>query len=170
MRLSSPGRAAPSFVIAVGGAIVGILGYLAWETLRVTPHQQSEEIVRQFARSVAGEVGRCRRAMRRLSQPASPPAGSTDDVDARAAEAMARIETEAEAARERIESLEGISLRTQDNRLGRIERRLSEGKAAIGRAATEAKALLSQAPGSTGRLHPFHLSARLASIPAPVVC
>jgi FAD/FMN-containing dehydrogenase len=171
MRFFSPGRTAPSFLIAVGGAVIGILGYLAWETLRVTPHQKSEEIVRRFARSVAAEVGQCRRAIRRMSRRAAGPAASAEDVDGLAADAIARIEAEAEAARERIESLEGIPLRTQDNRLERIERRLGEGKAAIGRAASDAKALLrpegdaADARRGTVRERPL-----LASFPVPVVC
>lgn len=128
---SAAGRAAPSFVIAVAVPVAALVGFLAWELLRVTPHQESEEIVRQFARSAAAEVGRFRRTARAMSRPTSGPTAAPQAIGTPAAEAVGRLERQAEIARERLDLVEGIPPRTHDNRLGRIERRLRESKAAI---------------------------------------
>ncbi|HYD46985.1 MAG TPA: hypothetical protein VEB21_01490 [Terriglobales bacterium] len=133
----------PSFVVAITLLVAGAAGVVVWQLWRPNDVAASEQVVRELAAGIAKQVGPFRRQLRRITNaPAISPdesAQAVRKVDELAADAIDRIEQLEEEASAQIEAMSGISLKTQDNRLGRIEDRVREGIGAIKTAADEAK-------------------------------
>lgn len=137
------GRSSPSFLIAVTLLLVAIAAYLGWRIWSPTDVTRSERIVRQFAKDVAVEVKSYRRELRRLLDRSEP--SLREDEFARRLEStrmqvLGRVSALAESARQRIDDLERVSLKTQQNRWRRIQKRVDEAEAMIAELTAEMRA------------------------------
>jgi hypothetical protein len=144
--MGTSGKTAPSFIASIAVVALLIAGYLAWNLLRPSGVARSEQVVREFGRDAASEIGPLRRALReqveRYTADPSTAAEVRAAIDELAAEAKANIEQLAGAAREEIEMMEGIGLRTQENRLNRVRDRKADAESKIGALVDEARAKL----------------------------
>lgn len=137
--LSERGAAGRSFVIAVAGVIVALVGYVGWALLRPDPYSLSERIVREARREVSAEVRDFQRAVdaaAREGQRDKKDVSST--IEQQRTEAMKGIDDVVDGARDRLAELD-ISIRTQRNRLDRIDTRAEEARSMVNELATEAK-------------------------------
>ena len=126
MKKSERGAASRSFVIGVGAVIAAVVGYLAWSVLRPDPYALSERIVRDARREMAAEVRNFQREVDPLAREARR---EKRDISAQVEQLVAAAEREiadvVDGARDQIAELD-IALRTQSNRLNRIEDRAKE--------------------------------------------
>lgn len=144
--MGSAGKTAPSFIITILLLVVAVVGYLAWGILSPSPVARSEMVVRDFSAAAASELSALRRALREdLEQYESAPdkadevrAAIDEDAEA-AAESIADM---ADEARDEIGLIDGIGLRTQDNRLNRIKKREADALSRAEILAAEARAKL----------------------------
>lgn len=138
--MSQRGRTSGSFLLAVFAVVVGVAGYAAWTFLRPDPYALSERVVRDARRSVSYEVRQFQRGLddvlREARRAGTSPA---DAIDRAAAKANAGIDTVIDDARSQLADLD-IHLRTQRNRLSRIEARAQEARDMIAEQADGAKA------------------------------
>jgi hypothetical protein len=145
-QLDSTGKTAPSFIATLAVLALLVAGYLAWEIYRPNPIARSEMVVREFNSSAAAEIGPLRRALRDEVQRYNSNPESLEDVrgtiDDLVADARANVEYLADGARDQIEVIEGIGLRTQENRLGRVRRVKEDALSRIDRLASEVRAKL----------------------------
>lgn len=136
----------PSFKVAVGLLVVAVIGYAAWYVFKPNPIARSEMVVRQFDRAVGEKSGPFRAAVREVQRSAGATAelrqAARDRIDTLAREMNDAIEDLTDQAVSDVESISGIGLRTQENRLGRIRRISLEGRARVGQIVAEAKAAL----------------------------
>lgn len=132
----------PSFLVAVALVVAVPLGYFGWQYLRPNPVAQSETAVRDASAAIAQELSPFRRAVRQLSREAGGDAPAVERARARmdelAGEVVDRIENIADEATNQVESIEGISLNTQDNRLRRIRRLSLEARTRVSQIVAEA--------------------------------
>lgn len=140
------GRTAPSFIATIVVIVLLVAGYLAWDIWRPSGGARSEQVVREFGSDAAAEIGPLRRALREQTQRYKADPSSVDEVrkaiDDLAADARAKIEQLADAAREEIEMMEGIGLRTQENRLNRVRDHKADAESRIASLVDEARAKL----------------------------
>lgn len=138
--MNQRGRTSGSFLIAVFAVVVGVAGYGAWTFLRPDPYALSERVVRDARRSLSSEVRQFQRGLddvlRQARQAGTSPA---EAIDRAAAKANAGIDTVLDDARDQLAELD-IHLRTQRNRLTRIEARAQEARDMIAEQADGAKA------------------------------
>ena len=125
-------------MIAVAIAIVGVVGYVAWAFLRPDPYTVSERIARDARRAVAAEVREFQRDVDGLARGASQGKNVAADVDKHMAAALQGIDDVVADARDRLADLD-IAIRTQRNRLDRIEGRADEAREMVRELADEAK-------------------------------
>ena len=130
---SMSGRSSPSFIVAVFAAVVAVVLFFGWDTFFPRPALRSERMVRAFASQVADEVGAFRKKLRRAEL------GGARAIDVELESRIERLDTLAEQALDGLDGLGGIPLRTLDNRIGRVEKRLFEAKTSL-RAAAESYA------------------------------
>jgi signal transduction histidine kinase len=126
-------------MIAVAAVVVGGAGYAAWSLLRPDPYSLSERIVRDARREVASEVRDFQRdidALVRETKRAKKDVAA--DVDKHLAAALHGIDDVVDGARDRLSDLD-IDIRTQRNRLDRIEGRAEEAREMVKELADEAK-------------------------------
>lgn len=145
--MNASGKTAPSFIAAVAILVLGVVGYLAWDILRPSPVARSEMVVREFSAAAASELSGLRRALRDTvaqykSDPAAARAAMADD----AAVVRENIEDLANAARDDLGYIEGIGLRTQDNRLQRIKTREADALSRIDGLIADARSKLPPEP------------------------
>lgn len=139
VKLSERGAASRSFVIAVAAVVAGGVGYAAWSFLRPDPYSLSERIVRDARREVASEVRDFQRDIDALvRETKSAKKDITADVDKHLAAALHGIDDVVDGARDRLADLD-IGIRTQRNRLDRIEGRAEEAREMVKELADEAK-------------------------------
>lgn len=140
----------PSFIVAVTLLVAGTVGYIGWHLWRPNDVVASEQVVRRFAGAVAKEVGPLRRKLRRLTGAATMTeaerTAAAKQLEELADDANDRIDQLVEDASSEIEAMDRISVKTQDNRINRIEDRAQEARAAITAAVTEAKQSLDLPP------------------------
>ena len=131
--------AAKSFVIAVTAAIVAVVGYAGWTLFRPDPYSLSERIVRDARRDLAGEVRDFQRDVDGLVRNAKDGNGGVSaEIDKALAKATEGIGDVVDDARDRMAELD-IAIRTQRNRLDRIDSRADEARGMIKELAAEAK-------------------------------
>jgi hypothetical protein len=139
VKLSERGAASRSFVIAAGAAVVAVLGYAAWAFLRPDPYSLSERIVRDARREVAAEVREFQREIDTLLRTAKQEKRDVSaELDKRQAEAMRGIDDVVDGARNSLSELD-IAVRTQRNRMDRIDARADEAREMVKELAEEAK-------------------------------
>lgn len=136
-----------SFRIAVAALVVAVVGFGGWYFfLKPNPVGQSEWVVRSFSEKVAAKRGPFRSAVRDIQRNAGDTPelrrASLDRIDQLAREFSDAIEDLTDAAILEIEMIQGIGLRTQENRLSRIRRLSLEGRASAGQIVAEAKAAI----------------------------
>jgi hypothetical protein len=140
------GKTAPSFIATIAVVALLAVGYVAWLILRPNPIAESEMVVRDFSSAAAAEIGPLRRALREeVARYAADPSTLVPvqvAIDKHAADARETIEALAEDARDRIELIDGIGLRTQENRLQRIQSRKADAQARINSLVADAKSRL----------------------------
>ncbi len=133
-------QASPSFLVAVTAVVVIAVGYLAWSVLRPDPYVRSERVVREARRELAYQV---REFQRNLDDVVRQARGAGRDpaqaIDEAAARAQKNLEQVVDAARDRLADLD-VELRTQRNRMNRIETRAREARDMVVEAAEQAKA------------------------------
>ena len=139
MNRTERGAARRSFVIALAVAAIAILGYAAWAFLRPDPYSLSERIVRDARREVAAEV---RDFLRDVDEVVGNAKRDKKDVaaevDKRLSVTLREIDDVVDGARDRLAELD-IALRTQRNRMDRIEGRAEEAREMVKEHANEVK-------------------------------
>lgn len=144
--MNARGRTSGSFLVAIGVVALAIGGYLAWTILRPDPYALSERIVRDARRTMAYEV---REFQRNLDEVVREAKKNNEDVagaiDAATDEVRQELDDVVSAARDRLSEL-NVQLRTQRNRMDRIDGRAQEAREIITEFAEETKAKLSETP------------------------
>lgn len=139
VKLSSRGAASRSFVIAAAAVIVGLAGYAGWSLLRSDPYAVSERIVRDARREVAAEVREFQRDIDGLERDTKRSKKDlAAEIDKHLDKAQRGIDDVVDGARDRLADME-IGIRTQRNRMDRIETRAGEAREMVKQLATEAK-------------------------------
>lgn len=132
-------QASPSFIVTVSAVVLLAVGYLAWSVLRPNPYVRSERVVREARRELTYQV---REFQRNLDDVVRQARGKERDpavaIDEAAERAKQGIDEVVEAARDRLTDLD-IELRTQRNRMNRIETRAQEARDMIVEVAEQAK-------------------------------
>lgn len=137
--LSERGAAGRSFMIAVAAVIVGLVGYVGWSLLRPDPYSLSERIVRDARREVSAEVRDFQRDVDSVVREAKRDKKDVSAViEQHQSAALQGIDDVVDGARDRMSELD-ISIRTQRNRLDRIDTRADEARAMVKELADEAK-------------------------------
>ncbi len=136
----SLGRNSPSFIIGILLVVV-LAGAYVWRATRPHPRGASDTIVREFVEVAQKDVRMGRRAIDRAADKVR--SGATLDevitaIDAAASEAVKVIELKAQQAIERLEQIDEITIKTEQNRRNRIRMRLDEMRQAITEARTDA--------------------------------
>ena len=138
--MTERGRTSGSFLVAVGLVVVAVGGYLGWTFLRPDPYALSERVVRDARRALASQVREFQRDLDRAVREAKSGGGDVAaGVDAAAAKANQGIDQVVAEARGQLADID-VELRTQRNRMDRIETRADEARAMIAEFAEEAKA------------------------------
>ena len=138
--MNERGRASGSFLVAVGVAVLAVGGYLAWTFLRPDPYALSERVVRDARRALASEVREFQRDLDDVVRDAKKQNADVGAaVDAAADTARKDLDDVVAEARDRLGEID-VELRTQRNRMDRIETRAQEAREMIGEFAEETKA------------------------------
>lgn len=138
--MSERGRTSGSFLVAVGLVALAVGGYLGWTFLRPDPYALSERVVRDARRGLSSEVREFQRALEDVVRDARRGSGDVPGaVDAASNKALQGVDDVVRDARARLADID-IALRTQRNRLDRIESRANEARDMIAEFAEEAKA------------------------------
>jgi len=133
------GAASRSFIIALGAVVIAVLGYGAWMFLRPDPYAMSERIVRDARREVAAEVREFQRQVDTLTREARRDKKDIGaEVEKHREVALRGIDDVVDGARDRLAELD-IAIRTQRNRMDRIEGRAEEAREMVKELADEAK-------------------------------
>ncbi len=143
------GRASGSFLMALGVVALAIGGYLAWTFLRPDPYALSERVVRDARRGLAYEVREFQRNLDDVVRDTKKKNGDVGAaIDASADKARRELDDVVSTARDRLSEID-VELRTQRNRMDRIETRAQEAREIITEFAeeTKAKARGTPAPG-----------------------
>ena len=130
--------AARSFVIAMAAVIVAVVGYAGWSLLRPDAYSLSERVVRDARRGLAAEVRDFHRDIESLVRNAKDGDAASAEIDKILADANRGIDDVVDGARDRMGELD-IGIRTQRNRLDRIDSRADEARGMIKELAAEAK-------------------------------
>jgi hypothetical protein len=126
-------------MIALGAVVVAVAGYAAWMFLRPDPYSLSERIVRDARREVAVEVREFQREVDTLVRAAKQEKRDVSaEIDKHLAEAMRGIDDVVDGARDSLSELD-IAVRTQRNRMDRIDARADEAREMVKELAEEAK-------------------------------
>jgi hypothetical protein len=133
--LSERGRASGSFLLAVVAVVALVGGYVAYSLLRPDPYELSERVVRDSRRLLSAEV---REFQRDVDGALRNGAGAERQVDEVTASALRDVDAVVDDARDQLAELD-ISLRTQRNRMERIDGRAREAREMIEEYAAEAK-------------------------------
>ena len=140
------GNNSPSFVIAIVVAIIAVAGYAAWQAWRPNPVRQSDRITRKFARDSRDLVRSHRRALRAIKRDVDPQTDNAARIEAaikrQTEAAIEALEGLAEDAEARLDEMDGISLRTLRNRVGRVRKRREEARTMIYEEASHARSEL----------------------------
>jgi hypothetical protein len=144
--MNQRGRASGSFLVAVGVTVLAVGGYLAWGFLRPDPYALSERVVRDARRAFSSEVREFQRSLDDVVREARK---NNRDVakaiDAEADKARQDVDDVVSDARDRLSEID-VELRTQRNRMDRIETRAQEAREIINEFAEEAKAKAQATP------------------------
>lgn len=139
MNRSESGIAGRSFIIALAAVAIALLGYAAWAFLRPDPYSLSERIVRDARRGVAAEVREFQRQIDNVAQEAKRDNKDVAaEVEKHLAVTLRDIDDVVDGARDRLAELD-IALRTQRNRMDRIEGRAEEAREMVKELAGEVK-------------------------------
>jgi hypothetical protein len=138
--MNERGRTSGSFLLAVAAVIIGVGGYAAWTFLRPDPYALSERVVRDARAGLRDEVRRFQRdlddVMRDAKKAGKDPNAAVDDEVKKIDKAIDQVIAD---AREQLTELD-VELRTQRNRMDRIEARAQEARDMVTEHAEEAKA------------------------------
>lgn len=116
------GATSPSFLIAVVGLPLAVVGYFAWTYLVPDPVKASDELVREIRRSAAREMRACQRAAAAAAEAKDSQVEAVlSQVEKCTEQALARIDEEAGAALVRLPAFK-LAERTQRNRSERIDK------------------------------------------------
>lgn len=144
--MNERGRTSGSFLIAVGIVVLAVGGYLVWSYVRPDPYALSERVVRDARRSLSFEV---REFQRNLDGVVRSARKSNKDVGAAIDQAADRARQELDqvvsAARGKLAEID-VALRTQRNRMDRIESRAQEAREIVTEFAEETKAKATATP------------------------
>jgi len=126
--------------MAIGVVILAVGGYLAWTFLRPDPYALSERVVRDARRALANEV---REFQRNLDDVVRDAKKNNSDVgaaiDKAADKARRDLDDVVSDARARMSAID-VELRTQKNRMERIETRAQEAREIVTGVAEDTKA------------------------------
>jgi hypothetical protein len=141
MRVSL-GRNSPSFIIGIL-LLVAIAGLYVWRASRPHPRGASDVIVREFVEVAQKDVRSGRRAIDRAADRIRNGAALDDviqSIESAAQETIKNIEVKAQQAIDRLEEIDEITLKTEQNRRNRIRMRLDEMRQTITEAQSDATA------------------------------
>lgn len=138
--MNERGRTSGSFLIAVGVAVLAVGGYLAWTLLRPDPYALSERVVRDARRALAYEVREYQRGLDDVVRDAKRTHADVDAaIDKATDKARQDLDDVVSDAREQLGEID-VELRTQRNRMDRIETRAQEAREMITEFGEETKA------------------------------
>lgn len=138
--MNERGRTSGSFLIAVGVAVLAVGGYLAWTLLRPDPYALSERVVRDARRALAYEVREYQRGLDDVVRDAKRTHADVDAaIDKATDKARQDLDDVVSDAREQLGEID-VELRTQRNRMDRIETRAHEAREMITEFGEETKA------------------------------
>jgi vacuolar-type H+-ATPase subunit H len=138
--MNERGRASGSFLIAIAVAVLAVGGYLAWTFLRPDPYALSERVVRDARRALAYEVREFQRGLDDVVRDAKRQNGDVGAaVDKASDKARQDLDDVVSEAREKLGEID-VELRTQRNRMDRIETRAQEAREMVTEFAEETKA------------------------------
>ena len=144
--MNARGRASGSFLIAIGVVVLAVGGYLAWTFLRPDPYALSERVVRDARRALAYEVREFQRSLDDVVRDTKKKNGDVPQaIDTAAEKARKELDDVVAGARDRLSEID-VELRTQRNRMDRIETRAQEAREIITEFAEETKAKLRATP------------------------
>lgn len=138
--MNERGRTSGSFLLAVAAVVIGVGGYAAWTFLRPDPYVLSERVVRDARAGLRDEVRAFQRSLddvvRDAKKAGKDPAAAVDNEFTKASKGIDQVVAD---AREKLNELD-IGLRTQRNRMNRIEARAQEARDIAMEHAEETKA------------------------------
>ena len=138
--MNERGRASGSFLIAVGVAVLAVGGYLGWSFLRPDPYALSERVVRDARRALAYEVREFQRGLDDVVRDAKKQNADVGAaVDKATDKSRKDLDDVVSDARDQLGEID-VELRTQRNRMDRIETRAQEAREMISEFAEETKA------------------------------
>lgn len=144
--MNERGRTSGSFLIALGIVVLAVGGYLGWSYLRPDPYALSERVVRDARRSLSFEV---REFQRNLDDVVRNARKSNKDVGAAIDQAADRARQDLDrvvsTARDKLAEID-VALRTQRNRMDRIDSRAQEAREIVTEFAEETKAKATATP------------------------
>lgn len=130
-------------LVLVGAGLVAAGWAVRPRAWRTNEGVNSDQVVREFAKTAAREVGEYRQVLRPITEEVERGSGAIPTaltaIDARAAEAIKTIQQHTKSARDRIDDMHDLSLRTQDNRINRILAQARQAERSITQIATQAK-------------------------------
>ncbi len=140
VKRSDRGSTSRSFIIVLALVVIAGLGYVAWTfVLHPDPYAVSERVARDARRGVAAEVRDFQRQVDSLEREARQSKKDVSaDIDKHMAAALRGIDDVVAAARDRLSDLD-IGIRTQRNRMDRIEGRADEAREMVRELAEETK-------------------------------
>ena len=126
--------------MAIGVVVLAVGGYLAWTFLRPDPYALSERVVRDARRALAYEVREFQRDLDDVVRDAKKKNADVGAaIDGAAEKARKDVDDVVSDARDRLSEID-VELRTQRNRMDRIETRAQEAREIINEFAEETKA------------------------------
>ena len=144
--MNARGRASGSFLMAIGVVVLAVGGYLAWTFLRPDPYALSERVVRDARRALAYEVREFQRNLDDVVRDTKKKNGDVGAaIDQAADKARHELDEVVSGARDRLSEID-VELRTQRNRMDRIETRAQEAREIITEFAEETKAKATATP------------------------
>ncbi|MBI1814981.1 MAG: hypothetical protein HYR72_08395 [Deltaproteobacteria bacterium] len=136
-------RGAWLVLVLVGAGLVAAGWAVRPRAWRANEGVNSDQVVREFAKIMSREVGAYHRALRPIAEDAEKDSGAIaaalTAIDARAAEAITKIQQHSKNARDQIDDMHELSLRTQDNRINRILAQARQAERSITQIATQAR-------------------------------
>lgn len=144
--MNATGKTAPSFIFTIVLLVLLVIGYFAWGIFWPGPIAHSEMLVRNFGAASTAELGPLRRALReeviRYERDPATLESVRTAIDEHVEKTRNTIERLANGAIDELVMIDGIGLRTQDNRLRRIRQRQTEADARVDDLQAEALAKL----------------------------
>ena len=126
-------RSSPSFLIAIV-LMIALAGLYTWHWWRPGPRLLSDRVVKDFVVTAYQEVRQYRRSVARVVDEVPPGSETTaplQAIETAAQQALTTVQKHARLAYERLDDIDRLAWRTEENRRKRIRTQLREIKKTI---------------------------------------